>query len=56
MSRARKKRPCRGCRRPTRGTPTVSRDGDDIHVEGLGVLDHQAALVLAWRIADLLAP
>ncbi len=69
MSRQRKRRQCRGCQaKPTRSTtglcercrtgrtPAVTRHTDGVHIENLGVLDHQSALALAHAIADLLNP
>lgn len=67
MSRARPKRVCRQCRvNDTRSTvglctqcrpaPAVTLEDDTVFVEGIGGLSPAAALVLAHKLADVLAP
>ena len=62
-----KQRPCRQCGQyetrsltglcwACRPAPTVWRDGDSVHVSGLGRLTHDNALTLAHRLADELSP
>jgi hypothetical protein len=60
------KRPCRNCGHETRSAgglclrckpaPTVSRDGNGIHIAGIGHLSTDAALRLAHAIADVVTP
>lgn len=68
MSRKRVRRRCTRCDRHTKSftrlcercrggwTPTVTREGDGVRIEGLGVLDRQAAIALAHAICDQLTP
>lgn len=67
MSRARPKRLCTGCGVAEtrsairlcvhcRPAPAVTLEGGVVFVEGIGGLSPAAALVLAHRIADVLAP
>jgi hypothetical protein len=66
-AKPREKRRCRQCgERETRSatgkclhcrpSPTVSRDGDAIYIDGLGHLTIHAALCLAHSIADAVTP
>lgn len=68
MSRKRVRRRCTDCRRHTKSVtrqcercrtgrvPAVTAHANGVHVEGLGVLDHQVAIALAHKLADALTP